>query len=224
MRKRSFWGWGWEDEGADPSQLAAVETGLSALLGMRDIERIPPPSLDEIRLPPPKIRVPSKFEHLVSAEAYDRASHTYGKSYRDIVRGLRRDFSRPPDLVAYPKSEADVVALLDWCSSARIAAIPYGGGTSVCGGVEADVGQGFAGVVSLDLSRLDQVLEIDETSRSARIQAGVLGPSLEAQLKPKGLSLRHYPQSFEHSTLGGWIATRSGGHFATLHTHIDDFV
>lgn len=224
MKKRSFWGWGWGDQGADPSQLAAVETGLSALLGMRDIERIPPPSLDEIRLPPPKIRAPSTLEHLVSAEAYDRASHTYGKSYRDIVRGLRRDFSHPPDLVAFPKSEADVVALLDWCSSARIAAIPYGGGTSVCGGVEADVGQGFAGVVSLDLGRLDQVLEVDEISRSARIQAGVMGPSLEAQLKPKGLSLRHFPQSFEHSTLGGWIATRSGGHFATLHTHIDDFV
>lgn len=224
MRKRSFWGWGWDDEGVEPSQLTMVESGLTALLGLRELERTPPPSIEEIHLPPPRIRPPSELEHLVSVDAYDRASHTYGKSYRDIVRGLRRDFSRPPDLVAFPKTEADVVALLDWCSSARIAAIPYGGGTSVCGGVEADVGEGYAGVVSLDLGKLDDVLEVDEVSRSARIQAGVMGPALEAQLKAYGLTLRHYPQSFEHSTLGGWIATRSGGHFATLHTHIDEFV
>lgn len=224
MKKRSFWGWGWEDEGADPSQLAAVESGLSALLGMRNIERIPNPTIDEIRLPPPRIRAPTSLEQLLSADTYDRASHTYGKSYRDIVRGMRRDFSRPPDLVAFPTTEAEIVALLDWCSSANIAAIPYGGGSSVSGGVEAEVGSSFSGVVSIDLGRLDKVLEIDERSRSARIQAGVLGPSLESQLRQSGLSLRHYPQSFEHSTLGGWIATRSGGHFATLHTHIDDFV
>jgi alkyldihydroxyacetonephosphate synthase len=74
------------------------------------------------------------------------------------------------------------------------------------------------------LRHLDRVLEIDRTSRAARIEAGVFGPALEAQLKPHALSLRHFPQSFEHSTLGGWIATRSGGHFASLYTHIDDFV
>ena len=79
-------------------------------------------------------------------------------------------------------------------------------------------------MVSLDLRQLNQVLEVDRTSRAARIQGGALGPDLEAQLKPHGLTLRHFPQSFELSTLGGWIATRSGGHFATLYTHIDDFV
>lgn len=224
MRKRSFWGWGWEDEGAEPSRLAAVETGLSALLGMRDVERISKPTIDEIRLPPSRLRPPPALEGLFSASVQSRASHTYGKSYRDIVRGLRRDFSRPPDLVAYPTTEAEIIDILDFCEQKRVAVIPYGGGSSVCGGVEADVGGGFSGVVSLDLGRLGEVLEIDEISRSARIQAGAFGPAIEAQLRPRGLSLRHYPQSFEHSTLGGWIATRSGGHFATLHTHIDDFV
>ena len=116
------------------------------------------------------------------------------------------------------------MALLDWCGEAGIAAIPYGGGSSVVGGVEPDVGDGYAGAVSIDLRRLDRVLEIDRTSRAARIQAGVLGPALEDQLRPHGLTLRHFPQSFEFSTLGGWIATRSGGHYATLYTHIDDFV
>jgi alkyldihydroxyacetonephosphate synthase len=92
------------------------------------------------------------------------------------------------------------------------------------GGVEPDVGDAYAGTVSVDLGHLDRVLEIDRTSRAARIQAGVLGPALEAQLRPHGLTLRHYPQSFEFSTLGGWIATRSGGHYATTYTHIEDFV
>jgi alkyldihydroxyacetonephosphate synthase len=92
------------------------------------------------------------------------------------------------------------------------------------GGVEPRVGDGYPAAVSLDLKRLDRVLEVDPASRAARIQAGATGPVLEAQLKEQGLTLRHYPQSFEYSTLGGWIVTRAGGHFATMLTHIDDLV
>src|SRR5207302_8354162 len=99
-----------------------------------------------------------------------------------------------------------------------------GGGTSVVGGVEPMVGGDYEGVVTIDLRRLDRVLEVDPVSRAARIQAGARGPVLEAQLGEHGLTLRHFPQSFEFSTLGGWIATRSGGHFATLYTHIDELV
>ena len=117
-----------------------------------------------------------------------------------------------------------MTAVLDWASGANVAIIPFGCGSSVVGGVEPAVGDRYAGAVSLDLRRLDRVLEVDRTSRAARIQAGIRGPAIEAALKPHGLSIRHYPQSFEFSTLGGWIATRSGGHFATLYTHIDDFV
>ena len=117
-----------------------------------------------------------------------------------------------------------MVALLDWASAARVSAIPYGGGSSVVGGVEPPPADDYRGALSIDLGRLDRVLEIDRSSRAARIQAGVLGPALEDQLRPHGYTLRHFPQSFEVSSLGGWIATRSGGHFATLYTHIDDFV
>lgn len=102
--------------------------------------------------------------------------------------------------------------------------IPFGGGSSVCGGVEPAAGDAYAGTLALDLERLHRVLEVDPCSRAARIQAGALGPELEAQLKPHGLTLRHFPQSFEFSTVGGWIATRAGGHYATLLTHIDDLV
>src|SRR5689334_19067094 len=185
---------------------------------------IPPPTIEELELRTPRIAPPDALAHLCTTDPYERAGHTYGKSFRDVWRALHRDFAHPPDLVAIPNNEGDVAALLDWCSDARIAAIPYGGGSSVVGGVECDVGDGYRGVVSVDLRRLDQVVEIDRQSRAARIQAGVYGPALEDQLRPHDLTLRHYPQSFEFSTLGGWLATRSGGHYATLHTHIDDFV
>ena len=99
---------------------------------------------------------------------------------------------------------------------------PYGGGSSTVAGFEPP--DGYGGIVTIDLSALDKILEVDDISRAARIQAGAYGPGLEAQLRPHGFTLRHYPQSFEFSSLGGWIATRSGGHYATNHTHIDDFV
>jgi alkyldihydroxyacetonephosphate synthase len=185
---------------------------------------VAPPTIDEIDLPAPRVRPPASLAALCTDDPEERAGHTYGKSFRDIWRGLHRDFSHPPDVVALPRDEADVTALLDWCSTNSIAAIPYGGGSSVVGGVECNIGDEYGGVVSIDMRNLDQVVEIDRTSRAARIQAGVYGPHLEDQLRPHGLTLRHFPQSFEFSTLGGWIATRSGGHYATLYTHIDDFV
>jgi alkyldihydroxyacetonephosphate synthase len=161
---------------------------------------------------------------LFVSDTHERANHTYGKAERDLIRARRAEFPSPPDLVAFPQTEEDVSAILEWCSDERIAAIPYGGGSSVVGGTEPQVDESYRGTVSIDLARLDRVLEIDTASRSALIEGGIFGPALEAELKPKGLTLRHFPQSFEFSTLGGWIATRSGGHFATLFTHIDEFV
>ena len=142
----------------------------------------------------------------------------------DVVRGFRGVFEHAPDFVVRPRHEAEVEAVLEWCSGARVAAIPFGGGTSVVGGVSPDVGGAYNGAISIDMGALDQVLEVDEVSRAACIQAGALGPALEDQLREHALTLRHFPQSFEYSTLGGWIATRAGGHFATLWTHIEDFV
>src|SRR5207245_665347 len=124
--------------------------------------------------------------------------------------------------VGLPRTEEDIARALEACARAGIAIAPYGGGTSVVGGVEAG-GRGRP-ACSLDLGHLSRVLEVDPVSRAARIQAGALGPDLESQLRQHGLTLRHFPQSFEFSTLGGWIATRAGGHFATLYTHIDDLV
>jgi alkyldihydroxyacetonephosphate synthase len=153
-----------------------------------------------------------------------RASHALGKSYADVVLGFRGRFDHPPDFVARPRDEVDLERLLAWCSDERIAAIPYGGGTSVVGGVQPRVDSSYNGAITIDLGALRKVLEVDQVSRAARIQGGATGPDLEAQLAEHGLTLRHFPQSFELSTLGGWIATRAAGHFATVWTHIEDLV
>jgi len=218
-----FWGWGREGEG--PSDV--VLGRLAQSLGQRfrcALEPVAPPSIDEIRLRAPRIEPPAALREIFSADPHERARHTYGRSYRDIVRALARDFSEPPDWVAFPRDAGEVEAVLDWCSASRCALIPFGGGSSVVGGIEARFAGAYPGVVSLDLARLDRVIEIDRTSRAACFQAGIFGPALEDALRPHGLTLRHFPQSFEFSTLGGWIATRSGGHYASLYTHIDDFV
>ena len=223
-RRRKFWGWGYEGEGPDDAQAAGIARVLGQRFGIRELDVAPAPRIEDVSLRAPRVPPPARLAEFCSTSPFDRASHTHGKSYRDIVRGARCEFTHPPDFVAFPRSEEEVVATLDWCSGAGAAAIPYGGGSSVVGGVEPDVSDAYRGAVSIDLGRLDRVLEIDRESRAARIQAGILGPALEDALRPQGLTLRHFPQSFELSTLGGWIATRSGGHYATLYTHIDDFV
>ena len=182
------------------------------------------PKVEDIDLPKPRLSATSALSKVLSDDKEERLNHTYGKSFPDAARSLLKDFSSPPDLVAFPNTEDELVNVMDWCDESNIAVIPYGGGSSVCGGVETQVGDSYSGVVSLDLRNLNKIIEIDNESRSARIQAGILGPDLESNLKKENLTMRHYPQSFEFSTLGGWIATRSGGHYATLYTHIDDFV
>jgi alkyldihydroxyacetonephosphate synthase len=219
---RSHWAWGYEARLPDQAAREALAVQVGALLGKDPLRCRPLPALADVRVPPPRIESPPGLAMTDALE--DRVRHTYGRSYRDLVRGFQGDFAPAPDLVAYPEDEVEVQALLAFCAREGVAAIPFGGGTSVVGGVEGEVGPSQRAVVSIDMTRMARVLEVDRVSRAARIQAGALGPSLEADLAKHGLTLRHYPQSFEFSTLGGWIATRAGGHFATLYTHIDDLV
>jgi len=227
-RERSFWGWGWADAFPDDAARRATGQMVSALLGAGGgLElRAQPREEDAIAtLPAPRVAPPAGALAAVVTDApAARLRHTYGRAYPDLARGFAGRFQPAPDLVAFPRDEEAVWAVLDFASARRLAVIPFGGGTSVVGGVEPVVSERHAGALSLDLGGLGRVLEVDPVSRAARIQAGALGPALEAQLAPHGFTLRHFPQSFEFSTLGGWLATRAGGHFATLYTHIDDLV
>jgi alkyldihydroxyacetonephosphate synthase len=222
-RKLRFYGWGYADDVLSSEEVLRIRASVKKF-GVSAPKEVSAPREEEFNLRAPRIAIPSTLATICSTTSYDRLVHSLGKSFADIVRMFMRDVRQPPDFVAFPKSEQDIVAILDWASDANVAVIPFGGGSSVAGGVEPDVGDSYAGAISLDLQYLNKVTDVDRKSRAARIQAGALGPELEEQLKPHGLTLRHFPQSLQLSTLGGWIATRSGGHYASLYTHIDDFV
>jgi alkyldihydroxyacetonephosphate synthase len=220
-RRRKHWGWGFEDQQPPPRQVEAAAAAAREQLGFPPAEVDQPVPLDDVELPPSRLEPPPSLAHIWATDRYERVTHSYGKSYRDVVRAFRGRFDNPTDVIAHPRDEAELEHVLAWCEEAGAAAIPFGGGTSVVGGVEPP---GDMPSVTIDLGSMDRVLDVDRASRAALIQAGATGPALEEQLREHGLTLRHFPQSFEYSTLGGWIATRAGGHYATLHTHIDDFV
>ncbi len=219
-----YWGWGRVGDGLSSAEADRLLRWYASRFDLAGRSPRVPPGPDAIALPPSRLQLPAALAGLVTSEPYERLLHTYGKSYPDAVRAFAGDFAGAPDLVAHPAGEAEIQALLDWAAGAGVAVIPFGCGSSVVGGIEPLVPDRFAGTLSLDLDGLNRLLEVDPVSRAARCQAGMRGPALEAALRPHGLTLRHFPQSFEFSTVGGWIATRSGGHFATLFTHIDDFV
>ena len=211
--------WGWGDAPPSADELRAAAPLVTATTGFATQEPEVPAELPALR--PPRCALPSTLEHLGSDDPVDRARHGIGRSYRDLVRGLRGQLTDVPDLVARPATEQDVVDLLDWAAAADVAVVPFGGGTSVVGGVEP---RGLDRAVSLDLARLSGLVEVDSVSRAVRLRAGTLGPAVEEALRPHGLTLRFYPQSFERSTVGGWVATRAAGHFSTGPTHVDDLV
>ncbi len=223
-RRRKHWGWGFEDQQPTPAQVRASAATLAEHLGMTLTMLEEPVELESVALPPPRIAAPASLSDICASDTHARASHALGKSYSDVVNGFRGRFDHPPDFVACPRDKADLERLLEWCSGEGVAAIAYGGGTSVVGGVSPVLAPAYNGAITIDLGALDRVLEVNPVSRSACIQGGATGPALEAQLSEHGLTLRHFPQSFEYSTLGGWIATRAAGHFATVWTHIEDLV
>ena len=221
-KTRSWWGWGNVEDAVAGEELRQLTGRVSAMLPNAELEAHEAPPVESFGVPASRVRPPAALAALTSEDPGDRLAHSHGRAFRDVVRALLGRLDSVPDLVVRPTSEAEVAQVLDWCSDARIAVIPFGGGSSVVGGVEPRVGDGYAAAVSLDLGSMNRVLEIDPTSRAALVQAGVLGPHLEEQLRPSGYTLRFFPQSFEFSTLGGWLATRAGGHFATVLTHIED--
>jgi alkyldihydroxyacetonephosphate synthase len=225
-----WWGWGTLDRNYSLEERSAFWPTLQEWLRLPDeaIEHeTPPVSLEEISLRPPRLDDPMLSslrrllgEETVRTDKLSRVEHAYGKSYRDLIRIRAGYIPHPPDAVVYPVNQGQVVSLLAWAADRDVAVIPFGGGSTVLGGVEPAPGD--RPTITLDLARLDRVLSVDPVSRTARIQAGATGPELEAQLNVQGFTLGHFPQSFEFSALGGWIATRSAGQNSVGYGKIED--
>jgi alkyldihydroxyacetonephosphate synthase len=218
MRGMKWWGWG--DDGVafthedKPGLRPFIRRHLDVDLAR---DATPPVPFTDLDVPPPSLPddlvralVAAVGAPHVSTAALDRVVHARGKSLRDLVRHRRGDVGRVPDVVVRPGSEAEIEAVLGAAMDTDAVVIPFGGGTNISGSLEAPEAEPRS-VVSIDLGRLDRVLAIDDASRLARVQCGVYGPHLEEQLNAQGWTLGHFPDSFTHSTLGGWIATRSSG-------------
>jgi len=225
-----WWGWGEDDAAPAIPAAAAAEELLRAEVGLEPGTGLPRAELDDVRLPDAALgaSVRERLASIVGAEHVlddrgSRISHAAGRSYPDLVRLRAGDAPGAPDAVVRPATADQVSAVLQVCSGAHVAVVPFGGGTSVVGGVDAEA-PGFAGSISLDLGRMDRLLRVDPVSLTATIEAGMLGPAAEAALAEHGVTLGHFPQSFEYSTVGGWIATRSAGQASTGYGRIDRLV
>ncbi len=222
--------WGWGEDGHAVALPPAAEALLRDGLDTDPAARRPPVALDEVSLPDSRLAAAAR-ERLVAAVGAehvrdareDRIGHAVGRSYPDLVRIRSGDASSAPDAVVLPDSAEKVAAVLAACAEHRVAVIPFGGGTSVVGGVEP-VRDGMDAAVSLDLGRLSSTVEVDRTSLTARLDAGLFGPEAERRLAAEGVTLGHFPQSFEYSTVGGWVATRSAGQASTGYGRIDELV
>ena len=131
-----FWGWGYADEAVSADEVGPVVSHITGQLGVLGVKPVAAPRLEDIELKGPRVSVPGSLADICSIEHYDRVVHTYGKSFIDYARILSRDFATAPDVVAYPNTEREVIDLLDWASRANVAAIPFGAGSSVVGGIE----------------------------------------------------------------------------------------
>jgi alkyldihydroxyacetonephosphate synthase len=187
----------------------------------------PPPALADVELPPSRL-AHDELAGVVGAENVladdeSRIRHTLGKSTPDLLRIRAGDAGAAPDLVVEPDSHDQVLEVLRLCSERRIAVVPFGGGTSVVGGLEP-AAAAFAGVVALDLRRMNALLTLDEESRLAVVEPGLRGPQAEELLASRGYTIGHFPQSFEYATLGGFAAARSSGQASAGYGRFDELV
>jgi alkyldihydroxyacetonephosphate synthase len=223
-------GWGWAAHEESVAARPEVWSWLAGEVGMPSLLATPARSLDEITLPKSRLSAGERSvlravigPDRVREDNYERAFHAYGRSYHDLLRLRAGDIREAPDAVVYPRSTEEVLKLLAFASETSIAIVPYGGGTSVVGGVSANAGD-FNAVLSVDLSGLNNLIAVDADSHTATAECGIYGPTLEKALEAVGMTLGHYPQSFEFSTLGGWIAHRGAGQQSGRYGKAEDWV
>ncbi len=228
-RPAKWWGWGFEDRSVPLESKPALLALLRQVLELPPTDLLPVPDPETIRLPPSRLSNEelAEFRKIIGEEGIaasdrDRLTHGTGRSYRDLIRLRLGPIPPPPDLVLFPEGDEDIRRLLEFCSEKEVRVIPFGGGTSVVGGVE--VVDASRPHITIDLRRMRRVLAVDEMSLLATAQAGIRGPLLEEELGAHGLTVGHFPQSFEFSTLGGWIASRSSGALSNRYGKIEDLV
>ncbi len=226
-----WWGWGEPERTYNLKNRPYFWPYLRQKLDFPQEPFLFPPDWREIPLPPPAFSESAKRKlgAILRADQIDdsaptRLAHVYGKSYHDLIRIRTRQFPEFPDAVVFPEDEQQILRLLRWAQEENTAVVPWGGGTSVVGGVEARIGKGQNSLVVLKLQRMSRLVGIDKISLIAEAEAGILGPNLETALQAQGVTLSHYPESFEYSTLGGWAATRSAGQQSTLYGKIEKMV
>jgi alkyldihydroxyacetonephosphate synthase len=214
-----WWGWGVEGVGFHHEDKPGFAPFVLQAVGLdlATAERAQQPEFDALDLAEANVSsaLLSSLTDIVGADfvttdAMDRVVHTYGKSLRDLVRIRTGRIERAVDVVVYPADEDDVQRIVDAAVAENAVLIPFGGGSNIAGSLEPMPGESRT-IVSLDMGRMNSVIDIDTDSGLARIQAGALGPHLEAQLAAQGWTIGHFPDSFTHSTIGGWAATRSSG-------------
>jgi alkyldihydroxyacetonephosphate synthase len=196
---------------------------------MPSLPQTPARQLSEITLPESRLGDEARAELVaglgggsVRDSAEERASHARGKSYHDLLCLRRGDLSAAPDAVAYPRTADEIVMLLRWAKKHRVAVIPFAGGSSVVGGVTGTPG-GLAASVAVDLTKMNRLIEVDDVSMTATAEAGIYGVDLEGALNARGFKHGHHPQSFEFSTLGGWIAARGAGQQSNGYGRAEDW-
>ncbi|AMM22170.1 dehydrogenase [Frondihabitans sp. PAMC 28766] len=214
-----WWGWGVDGVAFHHEDKPAFAPFVKKVVGvdLRTAAVTAAPSFDDLEIPASRTTadVTSALSLIVGegnvvTGDMERVVHTYGKSIRDLIRIRQGVFPRVPDVVLYPATESEVAKVVAAAIAHDLVLIPFGGGSNIAGSLEPQPEEQRI-VVSLDMGRLDRVLDIDEDAGLARIQAGAQGPDIEEQLNAKGWTLGHFPDSFTHSTLGGWVATRSSG-------------
>ncbi len=230
--KQTKWnGWGAPEKSFDLADRPGLGRFLSQKLGVYSFDSIPGTPLHEVSLSATRLTDGARkdLSAIVGAgnvkeELATRASHAMGKSYEDLVMARRGEVKHPPDAVVFPGGAREIRETLAWASDNNVAVVPFGGGTSVVGGVTPLCGPGQDLVIVVDLERMDKILYLDSKSQTAKVEPGMRGPILEECLQPHGLTLGHFPQSFEFSTVGGWIATRSAGESSIRYGGIEDLV
>lgn len=224
FKKMSIWGWGLETFPLSPHFFSSISQSLASL-GFKISEKPHPlPLFESLSIPAPRFLLPKEFTSFCSQDKKLRLRHTYGKSTREIIKALQGIFENVPDYIAFPREESQIFDLMQYCSKKSIAIVPFGGGSSVVGGINVTNCSNYNGTLVINLLFLDKLLLINPINQTATFQSGIYGPDLERALAENGYTFRNYPQSFEFSTLGGWVSTHSGGHFATGRTHIDESV